>query len=406
MSGFVAPPQSDFESFSGLMKTQSGYFGQLKGWAGNECSHASDLDGLLVLPVSYLAPKIASFFTQKLGQCQAGMTDVAGRAATTGQNYASNEQSLVNSVQQIYPNAYPGFPDIGDIPGLQHLGNFTDTPMTLTQPDPAGDDTAKNIKLQLDTLYAGGGVGGQILRVASTIFQFFTGQSLIELLLKPLDGNYGRLKFLSDSYTQLAQGTYTVTGTMRKGSVRLGGEWQGTAATNFDSWMFRWSMGSGGIGDAATVAAKAYLDGYHAICALVQAALRAIVALINNELKQLVDTAGGDAAIETVGGGPEDPVADIVAGIWTMWKIFRIISSIISAIHAIEDIYRAISSAVQKLESDVRKVEAFFSGPMPSISSLEHDLINQVEQRGFEFEQNSGWNPELGAARIALLPSP
>lgn len=406
MNGFVAPPKSEFDAFSGLMKAQAGHFGQLERWAGNECSHASDLDGILVLPVSYLAPKIAAFFSQKLGQCQAGMTDVAGRAATTGQNYASNEQSLISSVQTIYPNAYPGFPDIGGIPGLQHLGNFTDTPVTLTEPDSAGDDTAKNIKLQLDSLYAFGGVAGGILRVANNIYQFFTGQSLIELLLKPLDGNYGRLKFLSDSYTQLARGTYTVTGTMRKGSVRLGGEWQGDAATNFDSWMFRWSMGSGGIGDAATVAAKAYLDGYHAICALVQAALRAIVALINSELKQLVETVGGDAAIEAAGGGPEDPLADIVASIWTLYKIFRIISAIITAINAIEDIYRAISAAVQKLESDVHKVIAFFSGPMPSVSSLEHDLINQVEQRGFEFEQDSGWNPELGAARIALLPPP
>jgi uncharacterized protein YukE len=410
MDGFVAPPKSDFDTFAGLMKAQAGHFGQLEAWAGNECSHASDLDGLLVLPVSYFAPKIASFFSQKLGQCQAGMTDVAGRAQTTGQNYASNEQNLVSSVQKIYPSAYPGFPDIGDIPGLQHLGNFTDTPVTLTEPDPAGDDTAKNIRIQLDSLMGSGGVegvgGSGILSTANNIFQFLTGQNLMEILLKPLVGNYGRLKFLSESYAQLATGAYTVTGTVRKGSVHLGGEWQGAAATNFDSLMFRWSMGSGGIGDAASVASKAYLDGYHTICALVQAALRAIVALINNELKQLVETFGGDAAIETVGGGPEDPVADIVAGIWTMYKVYHIISEIISAIHIIEDIFRAISAAVQKLEGDVRKVIAFFSGPMPSISELEHDLINQVEQRGFEFEEDKGWNPELGAARIALLPSP
>lgn len=406
MDGFIAPPKSEFDSFAGLMKEQTGHFGQLERWAGNECSHASDLDGLLVLPVSYLAPKIASFFSQKLGQCQAGMTDVAGRATTTGQDYASNEQSLVNTIQTIYPKAYPWFPDIGDIPGLEHLGNFTDTPVTLTEPDPAGDDTAKNIKYQLDSLRIGGGLGGNILRLASDIFQFFTGQSLFQILLTPLDGNYGRLKFLSDSYSQLAQGTYTVTGTMRKGSVRLGGEWQGDAATNFDFWMFRWSMGSGGIGDAATVAAKAYLDGYHAICVQVQAALRAISALINNELRQLVDTAGGDAAIEGIGGGPEDPVADVVASAWTLYHIFEIIREIIRAIHAIENIFHTISSAVAKLESDVRKVIAFFSAPLPSLSSMEHDLINQVEQRGFEFEENSGWNPELGAARIALLPSP
>jgi hypothetical protein len=32
-------------------------------------------------------------------------------------------------------------------------------------------------------------------------------------------------------------------------------------------------------------------------------------------------------------------------------------------------------------------------------------MIQDVEQRGFEFEKNSGWDPLLGVGRIVLLPS-
>src|SRR6266487_7053920 len=94
--GFVAPPTSDFNAFAGLMDKQAGHFKDLDSWAGKECSEASDLDGLLVLPVSQLAPHIASLFTGKLGQCQGGMTSVAGKARESGKIYAGNEHATAS----------------------------------------------------------------------------------------------------------------------------------------------------------------------------------------------------------------------------------------------------------------------------------------------------------------------
>lgn len=401
--GFVAPPKRDFDAYASLMTAQAGHFGDLGNWSGKQCSDADGLDAPLVLPIALLAPKIGSFFTSKLIQCQAGMSGVAGKAARTGVLYSTAESSNVASIAKIYGNPLPGFPDIGMIPGLKNLGDFTDADVTLDEPDPAGDDTATNIKHQLLVLQATGGVTGRLLSYGDKIFRFCTGQSLVELLIKPIAGDYGRIKYLSDAYGQLSSGTYTVTGTIRKGSVRLGGEWQGDAATAFDSLMFCWSMGSGGVGDAASVAAKVYKDAYYAVCGLVQAALAAISQLINSEVKQLVETVAGDAAIEAVGGGPEDPIADIVAGFWTMYKIFKIVSAIITAINAIQAIFRDIVKAVEKFENDIHEVVGFFQQPP---SQIAQSLIDQYEQKGFEFENGSGWNPELGAARIGLLPSP
>jgi hypothetical protein len=191
---------------------------------------------------------------------------------------------------------------------------------------------------------------------------------------------------------------------MRKGSVRLGGEWTGDAAVAFDSLMFRWSMGAGGIGDAAKVVAGVFKDGYYTVCGLVQAALQAITRLINNELKHLVETAEGDAAIVAVGGGPEDPVADIVAGLWTAYKIYHIVKAIIAAVLVIQKIYDSIKTAAGKIESDVNAVIKAFSAPL-DISGEINSLLDQERQKGFEFEKTGGWNPKLGAARIAVLPS-
>ena len=426
-TGFTAPPQKDFNSCAALLSTQSGYFGQLDQWAGKECSQAQDLNGLLVLPIMELAPKIGGYFAGKLAQCQSGMASVSGKTKQIGQNYASNEHATSSTFAGFYGQPLPAFPDLGEIPGLSHLGDFDDEPIKLSEPDPAGDDTAKNISHQMMLLGFGtdsgsagiqsgagltsgipglsgiGNFSGKILGMANKIFQYFTGQSLIQLIFQPVVGNWGRLKFLSDAYGQLSDSLYTVSGTMRKGGVKLAGEWTGDAATGFDSVMFRWSMGSGGLGDAAKVMAKAYKDGYDTACVLVQAALQLITRLVNNELKQLVETVAGDAAIETVGGGPEDPVADIVAGIWTAYKIYRIISAVITAVNAIIAIYEKIKAAIQKISSDVDAVIKAFESPL-DLSGMVHSLINDVEQRGFEFEKDSGWNPELGAARIALLP--
>lgn len=436
MGGFTAPPKADFDSYAALMTKEAGHFKDCVQWAGKECAEASDLNGLLVFPLAILMPKIAQAFTAKLSQCQSGMAGVADRSRRTGAAYDQTERTNAANLSSIgnklFGDPIQGFPDLGKVPGLQHLGNFDDEDISFKEPDPAGDDTAKNIGIQLmllggytDKGSAGiqsganlkafpagmvkpdAGIGnwsGKLLAMGDGIFRHFTGQSLVALLFDPIVGNYGRLKYLEEAYDQLGDAIYTVTGTTRKGSVRLGGEWQGETARAFDSLMFRWSMGSGGLGDAAKIVSHLCRDGYYAICALVQVALQAITRLINEEVKQLIETAAGDAAIETVGGGPEDPVADVVAAAWTAYKIYKIISAIITAVQEIMKIYDDIKDAVEKIRHDVQVVIDAFESPL-DIPGTIHSLINDVEQRGFEFEKSGGWNPELGAARVAMLPA-
>jgi uncharacterized protein YukE len=251
-------------------------------------------------------------------------------------------------------------------------------------------------------------LGDSELKGANKVFQFCTGQSLVELLITPLFGEYGRLLYLHDAYDALGDAVYTVTGTLRKGSWTLGTEWTGDAATNFDSYLFQWTMGMGGVGDAAKEAAKVYKVGYEAVVLLVHRALKQINELINNEIKELAEQgakmAAGDAAIEAVGLGPEDPLADIGAGIYTayrLYEMYKIVKRIITVITVIEKIFEAISDAVEAIKKGVNEITAFIKSPPPSISSL----VDQVEQNGFEFEKSGGWSTTVGAARIGLLPA-
>ncbi|TBO56283.1 WXG100 family type VII secretion target [Streptomyces kasugaensis] len=402
MSGFKAPPQDDFHAYAGLTAKQSDHLSKLSRWSSTQCAHIDGLDGLLLL-LREVVPETSHFFSGKLDQCGRGMGVIEDKIHRTSADYAKADHQAMADLHAIYPGALSHFPDIGAVPGSSRAGNFTDEDVTLKEPAGADADTEKNIHHQLLLL----GRNSE-LRGADKVFMFCTGQSLVELLVKPIVGNYGRLRYLHDAYDALGDGTYTVAGTLRKGSWALGSEWQGDTATAFDSYLFRWTMGIGRVGDAAKMTAKAYQVGYDAIVVLVQSALREINNLINNEIKQLAEQAGemlaGDAAIEAAGLGPEDPLADIGAGIYSaykLYKIYKIVRRIVTVVTVIEKIYEGIAKAVQTIASEAEKVTAALESPMPSVGSL----IDDVEQRGFTFEKGGGWSPTLGAARIGMLPS-
>lgn len=431
------PAKADFDNYANLMDKQAGHFKELDNWVTAHCHDASDLDGLLLWPICDLAPRLASEFSAKLTQCSTGMTGIAAKARETATDYTTHEHTTAHTFTRLYGTPLPHFPDIAKVPGLHHLGDFTDEPPDLkaTDLDPAGDATAKNIAMQLTALgvptdegsaglqrerglrgwvdmdrtpmNAGAKVGnfsGKILSMADNLFHHFTGHSLVELLIEPIAGNYGRLQYLQGAYGQLADGIYTVTGTSRKGSVRLGGEWIGNAAVAFDSLMFRWTMGSGGIGDAAKLVSDMFRDGFYAVSGLVEAALQAITRLINKEAHELVKTVEGDGAIEAVGGGPEDPVVDVVAGLWTMWKVHTIIKGMIFGIKEIHKIFGQIKAAVSKIEADITAVINTFA--RFDVYGQVGSLLDQERQWGFEFEKISGWDPREGAVRMSMLPSP
>ncbi|MGW1914524.1 hypothetical protein ACWCQS_28285 [Streptomyces sp. NPDC002076] len=401
MADLRTPTQGDFHAYADLVKTQGDHLGTLVAWSSNECAKADGFDGLLT-PLRPLVPHVSAFLHGKFAQCQRGMGLIDGKIRRTSAVYTETDHNVAMRLRNIYPQASSHFPDLGAMPGLHRVGDFKDEDVELKELDSAEEDTAKNIHLQLWTLR-----NGSELRGADRVFKFCTGQSLVELLITPPSGQYGRLLYLHKAYDELAEAAYTVTGTLRKGSWTLGTEWTGEAATAFDSYLFKWTMGMGGVGDAAKEAAKFYKVGYDAIMLLVRQALGEINRLVNDEIAKLAtegeEMVAGDATIEAVGLGPEDPLADAVAGIFTadkLYNMYKWVKRIITAITVIQETFAKISDAVEAINKGVRQAVDFINDP-PSVSSL----IDQVEQRGFAFEKSDAWNATLGAARIALLPA-
>lgn len=402
MSDLKTPPTKDFSSYESLVEKQGGHFTTLKSWSTGECAETDGLDGVLLI-MREIVPKVSGFFSGHLGHCETGMHTVAGKVKETSSDYAHTEHANTVNLQSVYGKPLAHFPDIGATPDLPKMGNFKDEPVTLKKLTSAEEDTAHSIKTQLRLMK-----GGE-LKYAEKIFKWLTGQSLIAILIEPIFGEFGRLKYLEDAYSELSDGTYTVAGTLRKGSWSLADEWTGQSATAFDSYMFRWSMGIGGIGDAAKEVSSAYKTAYATIVPLVYFALKQINDLINQELKNLVEqveeTLEGDAAIEGAGLGPEDPLADIGAGLYTaykMYKIYKIVKKVITAIKLIVQTYEKIKAAVAALKKAVNTVTTLLKEPLalPSVGSL----VDDVEQKGFTFEKQGGWSSAAGAARIAMLP--
>lgn len=402
MTDLKTPPSKDFTDYTSLVGDQGGHFTTLKNWSTGECSQTDGLDGVLEI-LRPIVPKVSGFFAGQLTHCETGMTTVAGKVKETNSDYAHTEHKNQVNLQSVYGAPLSHFPDIGATPGMPRMGNFTDEPVTLKKLTSAEDDTAHTIHEQLRLMK-----GGE-LKQAEKIFKWCTGKSLIGILIDPIFGEFGRLKYLEEAYAELSDGTYTVAGTLRKGSWSLADEWTGQSATAFDSYMFRWTMGIGGIGDAAKEVSAAYKTGYDTIVPLVYLVLSDLNKLINDEIKDLVEQGekllGGDAAIEAVGGGPEDPLADIGAGIYTayrLYKLYKTARKIVSIIIGIEKTIDKIKSAVAALEKAAGTVTTLLKEPMtlPSVGSL----VNDVEQNGFTFEKQSGWPSGPGAVRIAMLP--
>ena len=120
--------------------------------------------------------------------------------------------------------------------------------------------------------------------------------------------------------------------------------------------MFRWTMGTGGIGDAAKEVSDAYKTGYDTIVALVYLVLRDINTLINDEIKAMIEQGekalGGDAAIEAAGGGPEDPLADIGAGIYTAYRLYKLYK-IVRTIQYAHPVFTRAGIAAQRRVAEI-----------------------------------------------------
>jgi uncharacterized protein YukE len=392
VSNTEAPSRAEFNGLAGLLEAQRGYLGTLGTYAGRTCGNADGLDnalGLLRHPVADLS----TFMNDKLFGGQGGIGYVAAAVRDAGTLYHSTDHQAEQELRGVFPVAPAYFPEIGTGPVV---GNYDDVKADAAEPADSAEDT---IRANLNHVMSAPGT-------VEHIWQWVTGgDSLLERLVTPIVGNYGRLRYLSAAYANLGDAAYTVAGNLRRGTYRMAPQWNGAAAKEFEFLMFRWHMGIGGLGDLAQVAATVFKDGYDTIAVLVNGVLDAIGVFINHELKKLMEAAAGTAAIEAIGGGPEDPLADVVAAGWDAWKIYQALSYAITAIHLIIDLIGKLIEGVKKLAADIAALRELATEIVQDPDQVARDTLAEGLNRAAEFEKDGYWDPRLGAARICLLPS-
>ena len=444
------PPSEDFSGFCGLVAKQGEHFGPMVAWTGKQCSDVDGLDGLLTV----LQPTVkgaAEEIGDLLKQCQTGMGTIKTKVSTVDKELRTEDEKNAAALKQAFPDMVAGVPDISTLstPAGEQL-NFNDEAVELKEPSetsstksglltsvaagfiPGAKDTSKpSVLSQLKDNFKEDGLGnkwsgvkgtgitkttdilkkqvtgeGNTIWIADKVFKSITGHSFIDLIFKPLLGDWDRLIYLHDAYDTLGDACYTVAGTLRKGSWKLGSEWQGDTATAFDSYMFRWTNGIGGVGDRAKVIADEYKKGHTIILSIVQLVVSYASQALDNEIKQLAldaaETAEVDTAVEVIGGGPEDPLADIVAGVFTAAqavKIYKDVRMVVNVIEQIDNYYNLIKETVAEVKSVIEKIQhPDFSGNQ-SVGSM----VQDVEQHGFDFEKQGGWSPENGTSRTGYL---
>jgi hypothetical protein len=442
------PPSDDFTGFSGLVSKQGEHFGPMVAWTGQQCSDVDGLDGLLTV----IKPTVkgeAEEIGDLLKQCQKGMGTIKDKVTTVDQELRTEDEKNAAALKTAFPDAVSGVPDISTqgTPAGEQL-NFNDEDINLKEPasekSPSGSILTgliagqipgakdKDEESMFKKILSGEGVKGKLsntkevsidktktaLRnqvtgdgnevwIADKAFKMVTGHSFIDLLLKPLLGDWDRLMYLHDAYDTLGDACYTVAGNLRKGSWKIGTEWQGDTATAFDSYMFRWTNGIGGVGDRAKVVAGYYKDGYEAVLTLVQIVVSYASKVIDNEVKELAKEAAKVLAVDTVteiaGGGPEDPFADAIAAAYTATKavkIYKLVRAVVNCMEQIQNYYNDIRQAVELVQSMIEKLKQNSGGWGDRSAG---GLIQDVEQHGFDFEKQSGWSAKDGVSRTGYL---
>ncbi|WP_067886205.1 hypothetical protein [Nocardia vaccinii] len=466
------PSTEDFTGYQGLVAKQGEHLAPMVTWAGKECMDTDGLTGVLSVLVKPIVPTPANYIGAKLSQCQRGMGAVKDKIATVDRELRAEDDKNATDLKKIFPDQISGFPDIGSLPTISsEAADFTDEDVVLKEPTevettPTSQVSEPTIKKSIkslrkknkkaakeaaknrdgdgsssddDSTDAGNsksGLGalaeehisnwtkyldakmtgsGQVLWLAEKGYKMVTGHSLIDTAFKPIAGDWDRLIYLHDAYDTLGDGCYTVAGTLRKASWKIGSEWKGDTATAFDSYMFRWTMGIGGVGDLAKLVAKAYKEAHDLLLKLIGKLVDKLSDMIDTGIKKLAvkiaEMLAGDAIIETVGLGPEDPVADVVAVAYSaekMYEIYKLVRTVVNDVIAVVEIYKEIKTAIEKLRTDIdTAVNSLTHGSWPSVGSV----VADVETKGFDFEKSGSsssgsgsWDAAAGVGRLALLP--
>jgi uncharacterized protein YukE len=410
------PPETEFNGLAGLLETQSEHFDDLRTYANGVIDNTGGMEepGSVLSLICDGVRLLHAAAIMKVNVCYFGMSESEDKVRQARREYASTDEDSATDLAATIFTQYEGrpetrwqvpqrFPEItDDVPNLPlHTYHDQATP-TLTEPAAADAGLGVNV----DEVK---GKVGQVEQMWKTI----TGESLLERLIKPITGNLGRLNYLSQGYQTVSYATYDIAGNLRSGTLVMAPKWDGPAGKAFEFYMFKWHMGIGGLGDVFQIVSTGFADLFHAAWGAIKEILDLINRLIDQFLKRLFDKYGGRNPLDPRVCTPENPDGTVDAT--ELRETLLIISRAMKLIRQIEAKINELREAFENFKAKLAGWRDQLTQATDTARQIAADPVGWTmktldEKTAYhrkvviERNQGPGWNPELGAWRVGLLP--
>lgn len=409
MDRFKVLPK-DVEGMSGLLGHQEDHYGELASYASSTCGITTGMTNVMAL----LAPKVeelAGWCAWKLRTCGSMMNTTVVSLKKTQELYEKKDQQAKDELLHLFSDPMAGihYPELTnkDIPFLN--GSYHDK--WSQPPNPSGVDPGMD-KLIEDRK------GGLINDCEDIWALSDPDRTLVAQLITPIVGDYSQLYWLKEAYDALGNGTYSVAENLRRGTIEIGENWDGPAATNFEYHMFEWHQGTGGLGDLFELASEAYEWVYDQVMHAVNKILDKIQELVYKNfppIQEVLDRNPGSydkircapRTSEGVRIVPDDtmPKDDLNLYMKRMHEAAKFVNQIKKDIQELEKLYEEGKKKIGEIWTMMGQAS---KDPVAYVADTIHTkmqdrLVNFERPEGEKFDKNK-WNPTQGVWRVELLP--
>ncbi|GAA4548695.1 hypothetical protein [Amycolatopsis samaneae] len=190
------------------------------------------------------------------------------------------------------------------------------------------------------------------VRMVDWVFQEIAGESLIDLVIKPITGDFTKIASDAEAWRTIADAMKQFSEVMVRNAEIVGEHWEGPSSTAHATYVnVGWRAGlmaEAGIAKAIGKGFDALADGS-----------RKLAAKALDLLAKLIDTLLEIAAKACV------PVVGWVAEVTTVWRAFQLLNLILSVIQMIEDIIGKVQQlweSIQNIGSQLKQIKDIVTG--------------------------------------------
>ncbi|GAB2965757.1 hypothetical protein LWP59_22890 [Amycolatopsis acidiphila] len=411
-TGFKVAPK-DVEGMGGLLDEQADHFTDLATYARTTCGDTNGMTNLMSL-LAGKAEELAGWCAWKLRTCQARMEVTVASLQKAGKLYEKNDAQSKEELLYLFGQPLGGvnYPELTHNDAAFVRGRSYHADDEWEKPaQPSGADPGLQ-KLIDDRRY------GLVSQCEDIWALNHPDQTLVQKLIVPITGDYSRLYWFFEAYRDIGNSTYSVAENLRRGTLRIGSQWDGPAAANFEYHMFEWHQGTGGLADLFEMCSLTFNWIYEQVMKLVNKILDGAQDLIDRyfpRVREILDRNPG--SYDTINCAPRTSsgVAIVPDGVMSDDDMKLFMKRMHEAAQFVEKVRKGIDEVRSAYEEAVRRIgqiwTALGAASKDPVGYIGDTIYQKGQNRAIGFERAGGkfdpnkWNPAAGVWRATLLPS-